>query len=110
MEYGDIYSVEIPASNGREQAGTRPAIVVQTSKAHLPTVLIVPLTSKLAALDFTGTFRIIPDDDNNLNTDSVALVFQLRAIDRKRLKGKIGHLTDDYVKKLQTRLKFLLQL
>jgi len=42
MEFGDIYSVAIPASDGREQAGTRPAIIVQTSKAHLPTLLIVP--------------------------------------------------------------------
>jgi mRNA interferase MazF len=110
MEYGDIYSVEISASDGREQAGPRPAIIVQTSKAFLPTILIVPLTSKLAALDFTGTFSIVPDYENNLNTDSVALVFQLRAIDRKRLKGKIGHLSADYIKKLQTLLKFLLQL
>ncbi|MBS4027036.1 MAG: type II toxin-antitoxin system PemK/MazF family toxin [Ignavibacteriales bacterium] len=32
MEIGDIYSVEIPASNGHEQAGIRPAIVVQSSR------------------------------------------------------------------------------
>ena len=29
MDIGDVYTVEIPPSNGREQAGTRPAIIVQ---------------------------------------------------------------------------------
>ena len=108
MQFGDIYSVEIPVSDGREQAGTRPAIIVQTAKTRLPTILIVPLTSKLAALNFTATFRIIPDDDNHLSAESVALVFQLRAIDRKRLKGKIGHLSGKYLKELKAQLKFLL--
>ena len=110
MEYGEIYSVEMPASNGREQTGVRPAIIVQTSKVQLPTILVVPLTSKLTALNFSATFRIIPDDINNLNTDSVALVFQLRAIDKKRMKVKIGHLKEEYIEKLQTLLKFILQL
>lgn len=110
MKYGDIYSVEIPASNGREQAGTRPALIVQTSKAHLPTILIVPLTTKLAALSFTATFRIVPDQDNHLATESVALVFQLRAIDKKRLKSKIGHLSEKYLKELKAKLKFLLNI
>ena len=47
MNIGDIYSVEIPSSNGHEQAGIRPAIIVQSQrfKDSLPTVLIVPLTS-----------------------------------------------------------------
>jgi mRNA-degrading endonuclease toxin of MazEF toxin-antitoxin module len=33
---------------------------------------------------------IEPDEFNNLNVVSVALVFQLRAIDKKRMKNKIG--------------------
>ncbi|CAG1007241.1 MAG: type II toxin-antitoxin system PemK/MazF family toxin [Candidatus Methanoperedens sp.] len=56
----------------------------------LPTVLIVPLTSKLKAADFPFSFLIEPDQINNLDVASVALVFQLRAIDKRRLKTKIG--------------------
>ncbi|MEK6286120.1 MAG: type II toxin-antitoxin system PemK/MazF family toxin [Acidobacteriota bacterium] len=83
MEIGDVYTVGIPPSNGHEQAGARPAIIAQAPKFgdQLPTVLIVPLTSRLTAQTFPGTFLIQPDSDNNLNTTSVALVFQLRAID-----------------------------
>ena len=56
MNVGDIYTVEIPPSNGHEQAGVRPAIVAQASQFErdLPTVLIVPLTSKLRARAFPG--------------------------------------------------------
>ncbi len=59
MEVGDIYLVEIPLSGGHEQAGLRPAIIVQVIDSEkLPTVLIVPLTSKLKAADFPFTFLI----------------------------------------------------
>lgn len=51
---------------------------------------VVPLTSKQKASDFPFTFVIEPDQLNNLDSISVALVFQLRAIDKKRLKNKIG--------------------
>ena len=45
MKIGDIYSVEIPLSNGHEQAGVRPAIIVQSEEVKkLPTIFIVPLT------------------------------------------------------------------
>ncbi len=49
MEIGDVYTVEIPSSDGHEQAGARLAIVVQATRYgdRLPTVLIVPLTSRL---------------------------------------------------------------
>jgi len=91
MQAGDIYLIEIPASGGHEQSGLRPAIIVQEKALEkLPTVLIVPLTSKQKAADFPFTFIIEPDRVNNLNVVSVALIFQLRAIDKKRVKNKIG--------------------
>jgi mRNA interferase MazF len=91
MQFGDIYLVEIPMSNGHEQAGLRPAVIVQEIGIEkVPTVLIVPLTSKLKAKDFPFTFVVEPDQSNNLNVVSVSLVFQVRAIDKKRLKNKIG--------------------
>jgi mRNA-degrading endonuclease toxin of MazEF toxin-antitoxin module len=53
MQEGDIYLVEIPSSEGHEQAGLRPAIIIQAFDSEkLPTILIVPLTSKLRGADF----------------------------------------------------------
>lgn len=112
MEIGDIYAIEIPPSNGHEQAGTRPAIIVQAPRFEnqLPTVLIVPLTSRLTAQAFPGTFLIHPDSENGLTMASVALVFQLRAIDRRRLRRKIGRLSVSYLAQFYQHIKSLIQL
>ncbi len=73
MQFGDIYLVEIPLSSGHEQAGLRPAIIVQEIGVEkMPTVLIVPLTSKLKAKDFPFALVIEPDQSNNLNAVSVS--------------------------------------
>ena len=111
MREGDIYLVEIPASGGHEQAGLRPEIISQaTGLEKLPAVLIVPLTSKIKAADFPFTFIIEPDQSNNLNVSSVALVFQLRAIDKRRIKNKLGELKQDKLEILRQNLKKIMGL
>lgn len=111
MQEGDIYLVEIPLSDGHEQTGQRPAIVVQAvGSDKLPTVLIVPLTSKLGAAGFPFTFKIKPDQSNNLDVASVALVFQLRAIDKRRLRNKIGRIEQGKLKLLKQKLKEIMGL
>jgi len=108
MKLGHIYLVNLPQISGHEQMGKRPAITVQEREYNLPTVLIVPLTTKIKALDFAGTILIKPDDRNHLDKESVALEFQSRAIDRKRLSKKIGELRADQITKLQSLIKELL--
>ena len=112
MNLGDVYTVEIPSGEGHEQAGARPAVIAQAPQFEnqLPTVLIVPLTSQLAAQSFPGTFLIHPDSQNGLTMISVALVFQLRAIDKRRLKRRIGRLSDSDLAQLRQHMKALLQL
>ena len=112
MDIGDIYTIEIPPTNGHEQAGSRPAIIVQAPQfeKQLSTVLIVPLTSQLAAQAFPGTFTIQPDTANGLTKDSVVLVFQLRAIDKRRVKRKLGHLSAAHLAQLYDLVKALLQI
>jgi mRNA interferase MazF len=111
MKEGEIYRVEIPVSGGREQAGLRPVIIAQAAGTEkLPTVLVVPLTSKIKAASFPFTFLLEPDHSNNLSAVSVALVFQLRAIDKKRIKSKIGRLTPDQHKILKDKLKEIMGL
>lgn len=111
MKIGDIYLVEIPAIGGHEQAGHRPAIIIQSESGleEIPTVLIIPLTSKTKATAFPFTLLIKPDQLNNLSTMSVALVFQLRAIDKRRLKQKLGNLKNsDVIKTKQLINKMML--
>ena len=63
---------------GHAQAG-HPAAIVQ-SATGLPIALIIPLTSQLDALRFTGTVLVEADAQNGLRrARRIALVFQLTA-------------------------------
>lgn len=114
MARGDIYWVEIPysaGSAGREQAGRRPAIAVQSDNStNLPTIMIVPTTANISALRFPHTIEVKPSSANKLTQISVLLVFQLRAIDRRRIIKKIGTLEQFYLEQLDTEIKSLLNL
>ena len=76
MTIGDVYWADLPTGAGHAQAGRRPVIIVQGARAStlLPTVLIVPLTTRLEALRFPGTVLVESNLDNGLRRDSAALV------------------------------------
>jgi mRNA-degrading endonuclease toxin of MazEF toxin-antitoxin module len=92
VSVGEVRWIELPPRGGHTQKGWRPAVVVQTQKlsARIPTVLVVPLTSQLDSLRFPGTVLVEADSENRLRRGSVALVFQLTAIDQRYLSNRIG--------------------
>ena len=92
MNPADLYWVEFPLRGGHAQAGRRPAIVVQSAgaTAKLPTILLVPLTTQLDALRFPGTALVEATTENGLKRPSVALVFQLTAVDRQFVGQRLG--------------------
>ena len=106
MNVGDIHWVDLPGTGGKEQRGRRPAVILQdeTRAGLLPVVLVVPLTTASAALRFTGTTRIQPTAQNGLRQPSVAMVFQLRAIDRRRILEKAGTVGDDVLAEIFAEL------
>jgi mRNA interferase MazF len=97
MPRGDIVLVSLPDSDRREEKGNRPAIAVQANIVNCPMLTIVPVTSSLGALRFPFTVKIEPSELNGLTLSSVAMVFQIRAIDRKRIIRKIGELKSKYL-------------
>jgi|GEM_PF-121504 len=92
MPIGDLFWADLPESDGVEQSGRRPVVLFQDDSygRSLRTVLIVPLTSNLSAIRFPGTVSVPASNINRLTVDSIALVFQLRALDRRRLVAKFG--------------------
>lgn len=92
MNRGEIWRVRIPFAPGHAQAGERPALIVQNNPftSSLPTVLIVPFTSTPGATRFPGTLVVQPDGRNGLKLPSVALVFQLRALDKRSCQQRLG--------------------
>jgi mRNA interferase MazF len=104
MSRGDVLLVSLPQSDQREEKGTRPAIAIQTDVEISPMLMIVPITSSLKALRFPFTVRIEPSIVNGLSAISVAMVFQLRAIDTKRIIRKIGSLETAYLKQIDVEI------
>jgi mRNA interferase MazF len=92
MKRGEVWRVSIPLAPGHAQAGTRPALIVQNDSltASLPTVLIIPFTSTSGAARFPSTLVVSPDSQNGLTVPSIALVFQLRALDKRDCLQRIG--------------------
>ena len=106
MTVGDIHWVQLPAPNGREQGGRRPAVILQDDHyaGGLPVVLVIPLTTARGAMRFAGTVLIRPTAENGLRQASVALVFQLRAIDRRRIQERIGNVGDTVLHEIRAEL------
>ena len=96
MKLGDICWMTPPPAGGHVQHGRRPGVVWQDGVAFpsLPTVLMIPLTSQPAALRFGACHLIQPSPRNGLSVPSVALVFQLAAVDLRDVGLKIGELDD----------------
>jgi mRNA interferase MazF len=108
MNKGEIWIVDFPQSNGHEQSGKRPVIVLSDTATNI--VIIIPLTSNFQALHFPHTLEIEATKENGLATKSVALVFHIRAIDKKRLLNKLGNLEPETLKRLEKMLKNLLMI
>jgi mRNA interferase MazF len=94
MKKGEVWKVSLPPAAGHTQTGERPAIIVQNDRtiATLPTVLIVPLTGTPGSSRFDGTLPIQPNAQNGLTIPSVALVFQMRALDKRDFLHRMGEL------------------
>lgn len=115
MVRGDIVLVDLPrpaAGAGHEQVGNRPALIVHSDKTHrtLSVIMIVPFTGRLSAQRFSHTILVQPSTTNGLSCPSVLLVFQLRAIDRRRILSTIGHLEAETMELVGAEMKSLLDL
>ena len=105
---GEVWILSLPKKNGREQSGIRPAIVIADTNTNL--IIIIPLTSILAAERFSYTLRINKSKLNNLERDSIALVFQMQAVDKIRFISRIGNLEQTYLDKVDLIIKEMLSL
>jgi mRNA interferase MazF len=107
MKSGDVWLVDLTDAKGHEQRGTRPAVVVGSANGL---VLVVPLTSSMSSARFSHTHAITPEPHNGLDTDSIALVFQIVSLDRERFRYRIGTVGEQHRIAIATLLRDLLGL
>ncbi len=101
IKRGDIYYADLSPVVGSEQGGLRPVLIVQNDvgNKYSPTVIAAAITSQLAKAKLP-THIDVNADHYGLAKDSVILLEQIRTIDKKRLREKMGHLDDGVMLKV----------
>lgn len=96
VKRGDIYYANLSPVVGSEQGGLRPVLVIQNDvgNKYSPTVIVAAITSQISKAKLP-THVEISAKLFNLEKDSVILLEQLRTIDKRRLKEKVTHLSDE---------------
>ncbi len=95
VKRGDIYYADLSPVVGSEQGGLRPVLIVQNDvgNKYSPTVIAAAITSQISKAKLPTHIDVFADS-YGLAKDSVILLEQIRTIDKKRLKEKMGHLDD----------------
>lgn len=108
MKRGDVYYADLSPVVGSEQGGTRPVLIIQNDvgNKYSPTVIIAAITSKIDKS--TVPTHVSIGLDKGLTENSVALLEQIRTIDKQRLTDKITHLNKDLMKDVDFALKISL--
>ena len=108
-QYGHLYVADLNPRFGTEAGKIRPVIVVQTdalNHSH-PSTIICPLTTKVAG--FENPLRVaLPKGVSGLSRASDILVDQVKAIDNRRLRRRLGALPDPYLSDLRRKLLMIL--
>ena len=96
VKRGDIYYADLSPVVGSEQGGMRPVLIVQndTGNRHSPTVIAAAITSQINKARLP-THIELGAKSYGLTKDSVILLEQIRTIDKRRLKERMGQLDGD---------------
>jgi mRNA interferase MazF len=102
---GDIFYADLSPVVGSEQGGIRPVLVVQNDIGNKfsPTIIVAAITSQINKAKLP-THIEINAQEYGLQKDSVILLEQVRTIDKKRIKEKIGHLDDKLMEQVNEAL------
>lgn len=105
LKRGDVFYADLSPVVGSEQGGVRPVLIVQNDigNKYSPTVIVAAITSQINKAKLP-THIELESDEYGLNKDSVVLLEQIRTIDKKRLKERIGHLDDKKMHYVNTAL------
>lgn len=105
VKRGDIFYADLSPVVGSEQGGVRPVLIVQndTGNRHSPTVIAAAITSQ------TGKARLpthisLAALSCGLPKDSVILLEQIRTLDKRRLREKMGSLDENAMRHVDEAL------
>lgn len=102
---GDLFYADLSPVVGSEQGGVRPVLILQNDMGnkYSPTTIVAAISSKLNKSHLPT--HVIVSKRADLPNNSVILTEQIRTIDKKRLKNKIGRLGDKIMDKVDEALR-----
>ncbi len=101
VKRGDIFYADLSPVVGSEQGGLRPVLIVQNDvgNKYSPTVIAAAITSKLDKAKLPTHIDIFAEEFG-LSKNSVVLLEQIRTLDKRRLREKMGHLDEVLMQKV----------
>ena len=101
VKRGDIYYADLSPVVGSEQGGMRPVLIVQndTGNKHSPTVIAAAITSQIGKARLP-THIELEARTFGLTKDSVVLLEQIRTIDKRRLRERMGRVDEELMNKV----------
>ncbi len=108
---GDVVLCDLNPVVGTEQAGVRPAVVLQIDRANAasPHTIIAPFTTKIRRA-LLPSHVFVPAGTGGLSQDSVVLCEQIRVMDKRRILRVLGRLDDSYMQNIAKALSAILGL
>lgn len=101
-ERGDIFYADLSPVLGSEQGGVRPVLVIQNNigNKYSPTVIVAAVSSRVDKKLPTH----VDIDNEDLEMKSIALLEQIRTIDKKRLKEYVCTLSSEEMKEVDKKI------
>mgnify|MGYP006364991823 CR=1 FL=1 len=105
IKRGEVYYADLSPVVGSEQGGFRPVLILQNDigNKYSPTVIVSAITSQLNKAKMP-THIELSATEYNLPKDSVALLEQIRTLDKQRLKEKVTTLSPSKMKEVNRAL------
>ena len=112
MRRGEVYDARLDPTEGSEQAGTRPVIIVSRDaiNAASPVIVVVPCTTHRPGRRLYPSQVLLHTPDGGLDVDSLALGEQVRALAIHRLGRLRGRLSPTAMSQLDRALLIALDL
>ena len=103
---GEIYYADLSPVVGSEQGGVRPVLIIQndTGNRYSPTVIAAAITSQTGKARLPTHIDLPVDQSCGLSRDSIVLLEQVRTLDKKRLRERLGHVEEHVMTKVDTAI------
>jgi len=109
---GDVFMANLEPSEGSEQGGTRPVVVVSRDALNKfsPIVVICSITNAANKKKIYPTHVKVSAGTGGLRIDSIVICEQVRAISKTRLKDQLGKFDKSVMTSIEASLKITLDL